>query len=74
MQYLDTETPKVASYLVTGACVLHNFAIARNDIMVEEYSDEIEDQGDLDVDEVYGVDNLGLDKREAIMASLPQRN
>ncbi len=52
--------------------VLHNFAIRKKDITDEESTDDNDGhEVPQDIDTEYGLDEEGVDKRQAVMLSLP---
>ncbi len=52
--------------------VLHNFAIRKKDITDEESTDDNDGREvPQDIDTEYGLDEEGVDKRQAVMLSLP---
>ena len=72
LHYLDVKSPEKAKRIIETCCVLHNFAIRKKDVTEEECHDD-NDGHELsdDVDIEYGLDEEGIDKRQAIMLSLP---
>ncbi len=72
LQFLDVKSPEKAKRIIATCCVLHNFAIRKKDVTEEEAEDD-NDGRDVpdDVDIEYGLDDEGIDKRQAIMLALP---
>ena len=72
LQFLDVRSTEKAKHIIATYCVLHNFAIRKKDITDEE-SDDDNDGHEVpeDVDTEYGLDDEGVDKRQAVMLSLP---
>ena len=72
LQFLDVKSPEKAKTIIATCCVLHNFAIRKKDVTEDEAQDD-NDGRDVpdDVDVEYGLDEEGIDKRQAIMLSLP---
>ncbi len=72
LHFLDVKTPEKAKLIIAACCVLHNFAIRKNDVINDEAEDD-NDGRDMrkDVDAEFGLDDEGIDKRQAIMLSLP---
>ncbi len=76
LHFLDVRTPAKAKRIIATCCALHNFAIKHRDILEEEENDDNDGRGVeniTDVDAVYGVDDAGIDKRQAIMRLLAQQ-
>ena len=72
LQFLDVKSPEKAKKIIATCCVLHNFAIRKNDITDEEADDDSEGHDAQDeVDIEFGLDDEGVDKRQAVMLSLP---
>ncbi len=72
LHFLDIKSPEKAQKIIATYCVLHNFAIRRNDITNEEADDDNDGcntQDDADIE--FGLDDEGVDKRQAVMLSLP---
>ncbi len=72
LQFLDVKCPEKAKIIIAACCVLHNFAIRKKDITEDEAKDD-NDGRDVpdDIDIEYGLDDEGIDKRQAIMLALP---
>ncbi len=51
--------------------MLHNFAIRKKDVTDEEAQDDDDGREGKDVDIEYGLDDEGVDKRQAVMLALP---
>ncbi len=71
LQFLDVKSPDKAKMIIVTCCVLHNFAIHKKDVTEDEAQDD-NDGRDVpdDVDIEYGLDDEGIDKRQAIMLAL----
>ena len=75
LHFLDVRLPNKAKKIIATYCALHNFAIKHRDILEDEDNEDNNGRGDEnlnDVDVLYGVDDTGIDKRQAIMRSLTQ--
>ncbi len=75
LHFLDVHSPNKAKKIVATCCALHNFAIKHRDILEDEDNKDNNRRGDenlSDVDVLYGADDTGIDKRQAIMRSLTQ--
>ncbi len=72
LQFLDVKSPEKAKKIIATCCVLHNFAIRNKDLIDDEAQDD-NDGRDVpdDIDVEFGLDDEGIDKRQAIMLSLP---
>ncbi len=73
LHFLDVRTPGKAKKVIAACWALHNFTIKHRDILQDEENDDNDPQGEenmSDVDALYGVDDEGIDKRQAIMRSL----
>ncbi len=72
LQFLDVRSTEKAKRIIATCCVLHNFAIRKKDITDEESNDNNDGREvPEDVDIEYGLDEEGVDKRQAVMLSLP---
>ncbi len=60
LQFLDVQSIDKAKRIIATCCVLHNFAIRKNDIVDDEKHDDND-----------GLDDEGVDKRQAVMRALP---
>ncbi len=72
LQFLDVKSPEKAKRIIATCCVLHNFAIRKKDVTDDEAQDD-NDGRDVpeDIDAQFGLDEEGIDKRQAIMLALP---
>ncbi len=73
LQFLDARTPNKAKKIIATCCFLHNFALKNYDITDEEFNDDNngrESMSQEEIDTMFGVDDTGVDKRQAIMRSL----
>ncbi len=66
------KTPEKAKRIIATCCILHNFALCNKDVTEDEEQDD-NDGCDVaeDVDVEFGLDDKGIDKRQAIMLVLP---
>ncbi len=72
LQFLDVKTPAKAKHVIAMCCVLHNFAIRKKDVTEDEAQDDNDGHDVMeDVDAEFGLDEEGIDKRQAIMLALP---
>lgn len=72
LQFLDVRCTNKAKRIIATCCVLHNFAIRKKDVTDdEEHDDNDGREVPEDVDIEYGLDDEGVDKRQAIMLALP---
>ena len=72
LQFLDVKMPEKAKRIIATCCVLHNFAIRNKDVTEDEAQDDNDGRDVLDdVDAEFGLDEEGIDKRQAIMLALP---
>ncbi len=73
LQFLDVKSPEKAKKIIVTCCVLHNFAIRMKDVIEEEAQDDNDGREvPEDIDIKFGLDDEGIDKRQAIILSLPQ--
>lgn len=75
LHFLDAHTPTKCKKIIAMCCVLHNFAIKHRDVSEEEYMDDNDGHDSLTQDEIdamFGVDDMGVDKRHKIMRALSQ--
>ncbi len=71
LQFLNVRSPEKARKVIAACCVLHNFAIHKKDVTEDETQDD-NDSRDVpeDVDIKFGLNDEGIDKRQAIMLAL----
>ena len=75
LHFLDACTPNKAKKIIATCCFLHNFAIKHKDVTKEEFEDDNDGRDTLSQDEIdamFGIDDMGVDKRHAIMRSLSE--
>ncbi len=73
LHFLDVRSPDKAKKIIATCCALHNFAIRNRDFLDDEENDDNDGRGTdnmNDVDAMYGIDDAGIDKRQAIMRLL----
>ncbi len=73
LQFLDARTPSKAKKIIAMCCFLHNFALKNCDITDEEFTNDNDGRESLsqeEIDAMFGADDTGVDKRQAIMRTL----
>ncbi len=75
LHFLDARMPNKAKKIIAMCCFLHNFTIKHKDVTEEEFEDDNDGRDMLSQDEIdamFGIDDMGIDKWHAIMRSLSE--
>ncbi len=75
LHFLDARSPSKAKKIIAACCFLHNFAIKHKNVTEDEFDDDNDGRDTLSPDEIdamFGIDDMGVDKRQAIMRLLSE--
>ncbi len=75
LQFLDARTPTKAKKIIATCAFLHNFALKNCDMTEDKYNDDNDGREALsqeEIDAMFGLDDMGVDKCQAIMHLLSE--
>ncbi len=75
LHFLYARTPSKAKKIIATCYFLHNFALKHSDVLEDEFDDDNdgrETPTPEEIDAMFGTDEMGVDKHQAIMHSLSE--